>query len=315
MTARFREHEQFHKAALFRVIGGALGGLATYVSSSGGTAWAVAIVGGAAVAGAVVAFGGIRPAVAGLRGKKLVIAAAVAVGALLLARHTLSSIASARELATLPAWLVAMTAGIGFAMVSVAALVPRHLELAHDRVGDAFDAMRGGLTGEVKDLSQRGYDLWRRVELNLPDNDPTRATLEDAVLRLLGTARRWQAVESESPRTAAAGLAERMTELDRRIEKATDPVAKREYERARAALTEQLRYLEDIGKSRERVVARMHNYLAAMEQLRMASINVESTQASQSIQPLLTDLEALGREVADEPSGEPSGDTLPLPIG
>ncbi len=298
-TLRFREHEQFHKAALFMVVGGALGGLATHFLSRGGSAWALAIVGGAAVAGVVVAAGSIRRAVDGLRGKKVLLAAAVAIGAFFLARHTLSSIASAEELATLPAWLVAMTAGIGFAMVSVVALLPRHVELAHDRVGDSFDAMSGSLTGEVKELSQRGYDLWRRVELNFSEDDATRTTLEDAVLRLFGTARRWQSVESESPRTAAVGLAERMTELDRRIEKASDPVAKQEYERARAALSEQLRYLDDIGKSRERVVARMHNYVAAMEQLRMAAVNVESTQASQSIQPLLTDLEALGREVED----------------
>jgi len=299
-TLRFREHEQFHKAALFMVIGGALGGLATHLLSSGGSGWGLAIVGSAAVAGVVLAAGGPGRAVEQLRGKRLLIAAAVAVGAFFLARHTLSSIASAQELATLPAWLVAMTAGIGFAMVSVVALVPRHIELAHDRVGETFDGMRAGLTGEVKDLSQRGYDLWRRVEHNLPEHDQTRATLEDAVLRLLGTARRWQLVEAESPRTAAVSVAERMVELDRRIEKASDPVARQEYERARSALSEQVRYLQDIGKSRERIVARMHSYLAAMEQLRMAAVNVESNNASQSIQPLLSDLEALGRQVDDE---------------
>jgi hypothetical protein len=302
-TLRFRDHEKFHKAALFMMLGGALGGLATHIASTnaagnaaGASPWALVIVAGAALAGVVLAAGGIGDAVRGVRGRRALIALAVAVGTFFLARFVLQSIAGAQELAKLPSWLVAMTAGIGFGAVAVVALVPRHVYIASDRVGRAFREVQG-LTGEARDLSQRGYDLWRRVDSNLGEGDPSRETLEDAVLRLLATAKRWQSVETAQPYAAASDLIERVETLDQRIERASDSVARQEYARARAALAEQLRYLEDIGKSRERVLARMHNYLAAMEQLRMAVINVESTHASQDIQPLLTDLEQLGREV------------------
>jgi len=298
-TLRFHEHEEFHKAALFMAIGGGVGGLAAHFLSAGGSPWRLVIVAGAAVAGAVVAAGSVGRALRGLRGKRLLVAIAVAVGVFFLARHVLFSIVSARELGELPRWLVAATAGIGFALVSVAALLPRHLQLRRDRVGDAYGAIRRELNGEVRDLSQRGFDLWRRAEAQLPESDPSRQTLEGAVLRLLETARRWQGVESAQPQTAAAELVDRMDELEGRIARTEDAVTQKQYQQARTALAEQLRYLEGIGTQRERVLARMHNYLAAMEQLRMAVVNLESTTAAQELAPLLSDLEEMGREVED----------------
>jgi len=298
-TLRFHDHEEFHKAALFMAIGGGLGGLAAHLLSSGASPWRVVIVAGAAAAGIVLAAGGLGKALTGLRGRRLLVALAVGAGVFLLARHVLGSIAGARELAELPRWLVATTAGIGFALVSVVALLPRHVHFSKDRVGDAFGAIRRELNGEVRDLSQRGFDLWRLTEGQLAEGDPSRSTLEDAVLRLLETARRWQSVEAAQPHTVAADLVKRMDELDARIEKTGDAVAKKQYQQARAALAEQLRYLEGIGTQRERVLARMHAYLAAMEQLRMAVVNLESTAAASELAPLLSDLEEMGREVED----------------
>ncbi len=279
-------------------LGGALGGLAVHFlsSSPGSSPWALAIVGGAALAGACVATGGLRGLLAGLRGQRLAITALVGVGVFFLAAWVLRQVATAQELSVLPPWSVAALAGAGFSTVSVFALLPRHVYVAHDRVGVAYEPIRARATGEVGDLSRRGVELWRKAERELAETDPTRPVLEDAVLRLLDCARRWQAVEAGTPSKADA-LVERMTALDERIAATEDAVARDQYVQAKGALAEQLNYLQDIGRSRDRVLARMHNYLAAMEQLHMAVINLESTHASAAIQPLLADLEQLGDEV------------------
>jgi len=88
-----------------------------------------------------------------------------------------------------------------------------------------------------------------------------------------------------------------------------DSIAKGQYQQAHAALAEQLRYLREIGTARERVVARMHHYLAAMERLRMAVLNHRSADASRlstEVQPILDDLKDLGREIdcSSEAMGE-----------
>ena len=92
-----------------------------------------------------------------------------------------------------------------------------------------------------------------------------------------------------------------MESLEQRIANTEDEITRNQYEQAKAALAEQLRYIKDIGTSRERVLARMHNYLAAMERLRMAVINLESTNASRDaatdVQPLVTDLEKIGADM------------------
>jgi hypothetical protein len=301
---RFRDHEGFHKAALAMTTAGAAAGLlGHYVLAWPASPWALLLLAAAVLAGFALALRGHRSD-AGLRmgaaGNGVLLALVVAGFALLLARHAFLSVATAHELAAWPAWLVAMTAGAAFSLVSVLALVPRHVELVHDQVAEAYADVQGKISGEVAELSQRAHDLWVKVQGRLDEGDTNREALETAVLRVLDVARRWRHVEADRPQNLAASLVERMETLEQRIAQTEDEFARTQYEQARAALAEQLRYLKDIGRSRERVVARMHNYVAAMEQLRLAAVNLESTHASQSAQeihPLVADLEELGKDM------------------
>jgi hypothetical protein len=186
--------------------------------------------------------------------------------------------------------------------------VPRHLELGRDRAQEAYAAVAGKLTGEVRELADRGMAVWLQVAETAPEGAARRA-FEDSVVRLFDVARRWQAVEADGGRVAVAALIERLEAIDQRLARTEDAIARAQYQRARDAVAEQLRYVKEIGTSRERVIARMHHYIAAMERLRFALINHRSADASRvstEVQPILEDLDSLGKEIdcASEAMGE-----------
>jgi len=236
----------------------------------------------------------------GLRDRKLLVAIAAGALVAVLAREVLASISTARQLASLPGWLSATLAGAAFSFVSVIALLPRHLDLVKNPVADAYDGLRSTTNGEVRELVDRAFALWSKSSDELAEGDQHRESLEAGVLRLFDVAHRWNQSAAESAPHLAASLVDRIDGLDKRISGTDDAVAKEQYQLAKGALVEQLRYLKDINTSRERVLARMHNYMAAMERLRLAVINVESAQASRDpaeVRPLLSDFEELGRDI------------------
>ncbi len=350
-TLRFLHHHRFHRAALFMVLGGAVSGLVGYGFLRAGSPWALAIVALAAVIGAgwswqrshktslvprvalaVVAATALlalahagQPDAAlagfavcfaaalawGTHGRRLLIGLAVGALIAVAATHVFAHVATASQLSSLPGWLVAALAGSAFSLVSVVALLPRHLDVARDPVADAYDQLHGIGNGEVRDLVDRGYQLWTKSAASLPDDDPHRHTLQEGVVRLFEVAGRWNNSEAEGAPRLAASLVDRMENLDQRIEGTSDPVATQQYQQAKAALAEQLRYLEEIGTSRERVLARMHNYLAAMERLRLAVINLESANASRdAVQPLLSDVEEMGRDIVSSAEAMAEADRI-----
>lgn len=340
-TLRFREHDEFHRAALRMAGAGAIAGFLTAAVLRGAApTWALAAVAAAAVVAAVgpalwarpgelavrLGLGGFGAAALvliprlgeptsavvvfaaltggalawGLEGRRRVVAILVAAAAVLLARHVFLSISGARIFASWPDWLVTAGSGAGFALVAVFALVPRHLAVARDPVSDSYRQIAGLLTGEARDLVDRGYRLWTEAAGDLDAGDASRSILEDSVTRLVDVARRWQAVEGAASQTMASALVERMETLQQRIDATDDDIIRTQYEQARAALAEQLRYVKEIHTNRERVLARMHNYLAAMERLHLAVLNLASTHAScdaDDIQPLVDNLEQIGADM------------------
>ncbi|MEM9489847.1 MAG: hypothetical protein AAGC55_11920 [Myxococcota bacterium] len=341
-TLEFRQHEEFHRAALHMALAGAVAGLIAFLAFQGASSpWALAIVAGATVFGAlsptlrryidelaarVGLLAGAAGALAlltqageptsalivfsllfgaalgwGLRGRKLWIAIACGAAVAVLGRYVFLSISAAQELASLPGWAVSTVAGAAFSFVSVFALLPRHIEISRDTIDTDYQRLRGSVTGEARQLVERGYELWSRARVELGDDETSSNALRDSVVRLFEVAHRWQSVEAAGTQNMASSLVERIDELDGRIANSDDDITVKQYEQAKAALTEQLRYIKDINTSRERVLARMHNYLAAMERLRMAAINLASTNASRDavadIQPLVHDLEKLGADI------------------
>jgi hypothetical protein len=294
---RFRDHGTFHRSAAVMMGAGAVAAVALQAVGVGEDprSWA-GVLAAVAVLAAAPSLRRSRPRWA------LWLAIPVIAAVIWLAYRTAAAIAGAQVTASLPGWAGAALAGTAFSLVAIAALLPWHVGVARDAVGAAHAALArsGAAGGEVGEITGRAVELWRTAEARLPETDATRATLEQAVLRLLEIARRWQSVEAERPDALGGSLADRAEALDRRIAEARDPVARAQYQQARDALGSQRRYVEEIAAARERVVARLHHYLAAMEQLRLAALHVESTHAcdgERAIQPLVSELDELGREI------------------
>lgn len=355
-TVRFREHEDFQRAALHMGIAGLCAGLAGHIAGwvfpglgaltgsvpmallLGAVAFAatpprdrasvraLAAIATAALAGALalellgrgsgeptagaalygLAFGVV--AARGLEGRRRASMMAAAAVAVLTARFVVASFLAAPALAAAPVWAMAAGAGASFGLVAAVGLLPRHLELRCDRVGQAWEAIGGRGTGEIHQILERAVELWRRVDASLEQDSPVRRTIEDSVLRLFEVAGRWRSVEAEGAASSAEALVARMEEIDARIVRSEDPVARGQYEKARAALATQLQYVREIAISRERVVARMHHYLTAMERLRFAVVSHRSADASRlsaEVQPILTDLDVLAQALTELDREEP----------
>lgn len=190
-------------------------------------------------------------------------------------------------------------------LVSVA-LIVKQLWIEQDPVSKEYQEIRHNLNGEMQDLCQRAMILYgqvREVLKETEDNGGDKAlgkSLEKMVLRIFSLARKWQEVERQAGQTSSTDLGARVEELDRKIEGTSDPVAKKQYRLAREALGSQLRYLRDISRNRERVLAQVHTYLAGMERLRLAVLNhrgADAAKLSDEITPILEDIDEIGQEI------------------
>ncbi len=338
-AVRFRQHEQFHRSAGWVAVAGPMAALFAF-ALGGGIPLTVALAAGAVAlamyiaaagysssrliaGGLVVTLGGASliaghhwnvgnaapllfaivvalPMTAGLRGRTLLVSIAVGAAALLLARLAATQVMTSTQLDSLPAWGSAALAGVAVSAASILALLPRHIDFVPDPVGEAHDALSGKLHGEISELVNRSHSLWTHAQSDLEEDDTNLQILQEAVLRLMQTAKQWNEAGSSSSKTSAESLAQRMESLEDRIEKSDDEIVIQQYKQAQAALAEQMKYLSGIGKNRERVLARMHNYLAAMERLCLAVANLKSTNASRGavdLAPLVESLEEMGQDI------------------
>jgi hypothetical protein len=339
-TLRFIDHEGFQRAALHMAVAGVLAGLAVHVGSlivpgfgPITAAWAAAgllaatalgaappamrarvaeiglVAGVAGAAGAIAALvpeGGLAALALAFgllvaRGGRRFAATFITAGAaFLVCREVFVNLVTAAGAHAVPMWITAGATGGAFAFVGVLGLLPRHLDLNRDRVRDAHDAVKDRLVGELRELADRGLALWAKIEPSLAPEAPERRAFEGSLCRLYEVAGRWAEVEADGARTPADVLAARMASITEKMERTDDAIAKAQYQQAHAALSEQARYLKEMSVARERIIARMHNYFAAVERLRFALINYRSADASRlstEVQPILDDLNDLGREI------------------
>lgn len=339
MQIRFGDHASFHRAAAGMVGGSLLAGIAIHFVSgasnigpllgglagiAAGAAWgygrplwriiaaglatiplfvmalqwpALAIV--ASAAGLGIAVGGAAGAT-GLRG---MLAAGAAIGTLLMAMWCALRFDTARELATWPGFWVDGLSAAAMGMVAMLAVLPRHLVVERDPVSAAVRSLPAGLEPEVRALCERSVAIWSGAKERLEADDPGRELVRDGVLKTLEVA-----VRSAQVRVTGASdaeLAARMADLDQRIAAATDAEVKAQYAAARAALEDQRRYREHIANGRERLVARMHNHVAALEKFQLAATGLVAARAAsagttmQQLEELSSDVTASGEALAE----------------
>ncbi|MBA3539488.1 MAG: hypothetical protein H0T79_07640, partial [Deltaproteobacteria bacterium] len=195
-----------------------------------------------------------------------------------------------------PAWITSGVSAMAMGMVGVLAMLPRHLKISSDPVTAALRALPTNLDAEVRDLCNRSVAIWTNSKERLADTDSGKLLVRDGVLKALEVAARSAAVKLTGD--GEVELDKRMAELDKRIAAATDTEVKTQYQSARAALEDQRRYRERIRQGRERLVARMHNHVAALEKFQLAATGLEAARVATAGQTALEQLEELSQDVA-----------------
>ncbi|PID38009.1 MAG: hypothetical protein CSA65_04505 [Proteobacteria bacterium] len=207
-----------------------------------------------------------------------------------------------------PSFVAAPVQGAVFGFLVGIGLVTRQLHLEHDHVSREFAQVKGLLSGEMLELAERAMSTYRRINEVLRDREdrgtPPDPKLSKAVtgllIRVLELGRKWQEVENEASRTSAETLIHRIEALGAKIDGSKDRVARRQYGMARDALQAQLGYLRDISQNRERVLARVHNYLAALERLLLGVLNHKSADTAKfdaNLAPMIDEIANIGQEM------------------
>ena len=201
----------------------------------------------------------------------------------------------ARELAHVPAWTRDLMASAAMGMIGVFTALPRHLKVSMDPVKAAIRTLPTELDTEVRDLCNRSIDIWNGAKDKLADNDPGKNLVRDGVLKTLEVATKSADVKMGG---SEEELAKRMEDLDKRIANATDSEVKSQYQSARAALDDQRRYRDHIKQNRERLIARMHNHVAALEKFQLAAGGLAAVRAASAGAAAVKQLEELSADVA-----------------
>jgi hypothetical protein len=325
MDIRFGDHPSFHRAALGMVLGSAILGLALHFVTPmapiiggifglavgaalgyGKPTWRILAALAAAiplvlmtpswpvlaiVAGAL----SLGIAVGGPRGMRGLVGVMLGAMVALVAMWTALRIGHAQRTATWPAWATDLASSTALGMVGVLAVLPRHLKLALDPVQAAMRGLPRDLDQEVRDLCDRSVAIWTSANDKLPDGDPGRNLVRDGVLKALEVAAKGAGVTDGGSEEA---LAKRMEDLDQRIAAASDAEIKQQYQSARAALEDQRRYRGQIRQNRERLIARLHNHVAALEKFQLAASGLEAARAATAGATAVKQLEDLSHEVA-----------------
>jgi hypothetical protein len=324
MDLRFDDHASFHRAAAGMVGGSALLGLGLHpvmhlaplvggiFGIAAGAAWAYGRpawrIGAAAVAtvplvvmaptwpvlalgAATLGFGLAIGAIAGSR-KALKGACLAMFGGTvaLLGMLVASKIFSAAATHAWSGWTRDVAASSAMGIVGVLAMLPRHLRASIDPVRAAHKKLPTNLDAEVRGLCDRSVAIWAGAK-------DKNELLRDGVLKTLEVAGKSAGVDT-SYRTSDDDLAKRAADLDARIAAATDDEVKTQYTSARAALEDQRKYRDKIRASRERMVARLHNHVAALEKFQLAASGLEASRVASEGAPAAKQLDELSAEVA-----------------
>jgi hypothetical protein len=196
-----------------------------------------------------------------------------------------------------------VTAAAAMGLVGVLAMLPRHVQVVLDPVHAALKKLPANLDAEVRGLCARSAAIWSTAQDQITD-EAGKNLVRDGVLKTLEVAAKSADVKITGP--SEAELARRIADLDQRIAAATDSEVRTQYQSARAALGDQQRYRDHIRQGRERLVARMHNHVAALEKFELAATGLEAARAASAGLSVVKQLEELSNDVAA--SGEALAD-------
>jgi hypothetical protein len=308
MDLRFVDHSGFHRAASSMVVLGAvlsaaalplaaplhvappLIGGALAVALGAGWAYGAlrsrAVLGvlacvpvalsstwGALVATALIA--GLAVAMNAENRRRAIATVVIGAAAMMLASWAGLRIHYAQETASWAPLLRATVSGAAIGMIGVLSTLPRHLAWQLDMVLAAARKLPIGLDAEVKQLCDRSLALWSKAVERLAKDTTSKELLRSGVIKVLEVAKRTgEGVEIQG---SEQELADRIADVERRIAAASDAETKTQYTAAREGLEDQRKYRERLRAGRERLVARLHNHVAALEKFHLAAVSLEAS--------------------------------------
>lgn len=202
----------------------------------------------------------------------------------------------------MPTAVTPVLGGMAMGLVAGSAAVTRFLKVRVDPVDKELRALlpAPGAEDEIAKLVTQAATSYQQAAECLEENPQARVAAEELVKKIARFGKKWQDIESQARRSDKVQLEQRVADLEGRRDAATDESVRNEYERALVALREQLSYLGEIHKGRERAIARMHHQVATLERLRLAALRHRSVGASklgEELRGVVDELTQAGQEL------------------
>jgi hypothetical protein len=240
----------------------------------------------------------------GLRGVRGAMAMMLGAAVVLIGMWAALRIGYAKQTWAWSSWTRDIASSAAMGMIGVLAMLPRHLRVSLDPVQAAVRRLPNDLDSEVRELCNRSLAIWNGAKDKLAENDPGKKLVRDGVMKTLEVATKCSEVKAAG--ASDHELTKRMEDLDARIAAASDAEVKTQYQAARTALDDQRRYRDHIKQNRERLIARMHNHVAALEKFQLAATGLVAARAASAGATAVKQLEELSHDVAA--SGEALAD-------
>lgn len=200
--------------------------------------------------------------------------------------------------------LRALFGGAAMGMIGVLSTLPRHVTWQFDAVLGAARKLPTSLEVEVRQLCDRSLSMWAQAKQRWSADPASLELLRSGVLKVLEVAQRTAQRLEAVPNGSEADLVDRIADLDRRIAVVSDAETRSQYLAARDGLEDQRKYRDRLRASRERMVARLHNHVAALEKFHLAAVSLDVSKTLSGDEPLAKQLAELSSEVSA------SGDAL-----
>jgi hypothetical protein len=193
--------------------------------------------------------------------------------------------------------LVDGTAAASMGMLAAVTLLPRHMSFGRDVVAAAIARLPLTLDSEVRGLCTQSIALWTSAKDRLAKDDENRVLLQQGVVKVLHVA-----TNDSAPTATVADqpLSERIA--------ATDDETRTQYQSAKQALTEQQQFRDKLTMRRERLVAKLHHHVAALEKFQLAALGATAGSQTDATRPVLGRLAELSAEVSSSAASLTNGD-------
>ncbi|MFO0576569.1 MAG: hypothetical protein U1A78_21395 [Polyangia bacterium] len=202
----------------------------------------------------------------------------------------------------LPGAATPVLSGMALGLVAGSAAITRYLKVHLEPMDKELRALLPppSAEDEISKLVTQAAASYQQAAECLEEHPQARTAAELLVKKIARFGKKWQDIEAQSRRSDKGQLEQRLTELTARRDAATDESVRSEYERATSALREQLSYLGEIEKGRERAVARLHHQVATLDRLRLAALRHRSVGASklgEELRGVVDELTQAGQEL------------------